>query len=92
MKFTTKLSLVAASLAVVASASALADNAQHRNLLQIERAERANDARMTTVAAYTNHQGVGYGHGYASQERSEVRFEARMNAHGDTFYVAAPVR
>ncbi len=90
MNYTTKLSLIAASLAVVASGSALADNAQHRNLLAIERAQNDQGGRLTTVAAYTNDRGVGYRDDM--QDRSETRFEFRTNAHGDRFIVAAPVR
>ena len=91
MKFTTKASLAAASFVSVAAGSAFADNAQHRNLLAMERARHDQGSRVTTVAAYTNDRGVGK-RAEPQQQRSATRFEIRTNAHGDNFIVAAPVR
>lgn len=90
MKSTSKSFLVAASVAVIAAGSALADNVQHSNLLANERARTDQERRVTTVAAYTGDRGVGYGH--EAQQSSETKFEIRTNAHGDQFVVAVPVR
>jgi hypothetical protein len=89
MKFT-----VLSALAAFAASSALADNQQMKNLLEIQRAEEGVPNRTaTTIAVYANERGIGQGtHQMRSVTGAETRFEFRTNAHGDQFGVFVPVR
>jgi hypothetical protein len=90
MKSIMKRSILAASVAVIATSAAFADDPQLQNRLALQRAQGAQSDRMTTVAVYANDRGVGRS---AMQEtRSESRFELRTNAHGQTFVAYVPVK
>ena len=88
MKSITKLSLIAAILAVIPSTAALADNQQQQNILTLQRAQNAQGGRTTTVAAYADDRGVGRHE--ARVERREARVELRSSAHGEKLGVYAP--
>lgn len=89
MKPLTKLSLIAATFAVIGSNAAFADNQQLRTQLDLQR--QAAQRNQTTVAVYGNHRGVGRSSTMRNQ-RSETRFELRSNAHGQTFGAYVPVK
>lgn len=90
MKSITKLSFLAATVAVIATSAAFADDQQLQNQLALQRAQGAQASGTTTVAVYTNDRGVGRS---AMQEtRSESRFELRSNAHGQTYGAYVPVK
>lgn len=89
MKSITKLSFLAATVAVFATSAAYADDQQLQNQLALQRAQNTQPTRTTTIAVYANGRGIGRS---ASQDMSaDTRFELRTNAHGQTFgaYVAA---
>jgi len=90
MKSITKLSLVAAALAVISTTAAFADNQQMQNQLALQRAQSAEAGRTTTVAAYANDRGVGRRTQQAA--RTETRFELRSNAHGENFPAYVPAQ
>lgn len=90
MKSITKLSFLAATVAVIAASAAFADDQQLQNRLAMHRAQAAQSDRMTTVAVYANGRGVG--RSATQAPRSETRFELRTNAHGQTFGAYVPVK
>lgn len=89
MKSITKVSFLAATVAVIATSAAFADDQQLQNRLALQRAQGAQSDRMTTVAVYANDRGVG--RSAMPGMRSETRFELRTNAHGQTFGAYVPV-
>jgi hypothetical protein len=91
MKSILKFSLLAATAAILATGSALADDQQLQNRLAMQRAQDSQTSRKTTtVAAYSNGRGVG--RTVASDERTETRFEVRSDAHGRQMGVYVPVK
>lgn len=90
MKSITQLSLLAATVAVLASGSAFADDQQMKNQLQLQRAQDGQAGRVTSIAVYSNGRGVGYN--TAAEAPAETRFELRSNAHGDQFGAFVAVR
>ena len=92
MKLLTKLTLVAATFAVLGSSAAFADDQQLQNRLALQRAHNTQGSlRTTTVAVYGNHRGIGRS-STVRDHRSESRFELRSNAHGQTFGAYVPVK
>ena len=92
MKLLMKLTLIAATFAVIGSSAAFADDQQLQNRLALQRAESSQGSlRTTTVAVYNNQRGVGASCPMQEQ-RSESRFELRSNAHGQTFGAYVPVK
>lgn len=81
MRSSSKLSFIAAAVAVIATGTALADDPQLQNRLALERA-RNTPASQTTVAVYAN--GRGLGHAKTGATSTETRFELRSNPHGQT--------
>ena len=90
MKLLTKLSLIAATFAVIGSSSAFADNQQLQNLLALQRQAAERNQPTTTIAVYGHRRGVG--HTATRTQRSETRFELRSNAHGQTYGAYVPVK
>ena len=90
MKLLTKLPLIAAIFAVIGTSAALADDQQLQNRLALQRAQTSPRATQTTVAAYANQRGAGRMN--MNAQPSELRFELRSNAHGQTFGVWVPVK
>ena len=90
MKLLTKLSLIAATIAALGTSAAFADDQQLQNRLAMQRAQDAKNSQRTTVAVYANQRGVG--RCTVQNERAEVRFELRSNAHGQTFGAYVPAK
>ena len=90
MKLLTKLTLIAASFAVIGTSAAFADDQQLQNRLAAECARASPPAQQTTVAAYANQRGTGRMN--VNEQPSESRFELRSNAHGQTFGAYVPVK
>lgn len=80
IKTMTKLSLIVATFAVLATSAALADDQQLQSRLNVQRAQ-TEPREMTTVAVYTGQRGVGQRE-VARNEASETRFEWRHNGTG----------
>jgi hypothetical protein len=86
MKSITKFSFLAAAVTVIATSAALADNQPMQRQLALQRAQ---DAQTTSVAAYAGNRGIGNS---VQDMRGEVRFEQRINAHGEIFGTYAAVK
>jgi hypothetical protein len=78
MKTIAKFSLIATTLAVIASSTAFADDPQLQNRLAVQ---RQAEPSQTTVAVYVNKRGVGR----ANRATPAERFELRTNPHGQTY-------
>ncbi|HEY5893018.1 MAG TPA: hypothetical protein VIT91_07280 [Chthoniobacterales bacterium] len=89
MKNIIQLSLVTAIIAVVGTGAAFADDPQLQNWLALER-QAAQRQQMTTVAMYTQEQGVGQKASMQQDRRTEKRFELRFNAHGGVYGAHVP--
>jgi hypothetical protein len=90
MKHITKLAFLGAIIAAFGATVALADDAQLQNRLAMQRAQNPSTVRSSTIAVYSNRQGVTR---TTQDERSDVaRFEIRTNAHGQTFAAYAPAQ
>lgn len=87
MKYSTKLSFLAAAAAVFTSGSALADDQQSQHRLAIQRAQ--NPEKSTTVAIYADRRGVSRSRTMSDQPAS-TRFELRSNARGQQMGVFVP--
>jgi hypothetical protein len=79
MKSIIKLTFLAATVTVVATNAALADN--HPMQLQLA-LQRTQSAQSTSIATYAGNRGIGSS---IQDMRCEVRFEQRINAHGEIF-------
>ncbi len=92
MKSIMKRSILAASVAVIATSAAFADDPQLQNRLAAQRAEAARNT--TTVAVYANERGVGRSaaRGAARNQRTETRFELRSSAQGQIHGAFVPVK
>ena len=91
MKTITKLSLIAATLAAIGTSAAFAGDSQLANRLALQRLAAERNGKSTTVAVYANRQGVSQ-RSAMQNDRSELRFEQRMNAKGETFGIYVPVK
>jgi hypothetical protein len=89
MKHITKLASIAALTAAFGATVALADDAQLQNRLSLQRAQNPSADRNSTVAVYSNRQGIGR---VVQDERPELRFEIRATAHGAATYTYVPVK
>lgn len=89
MKNIKKLASLGVIIAAFGSTVAFADDAQLQNRLAAQRAQNPPADRHSTVAVYSNRQGVNR---TTEDERSEVRFEIRNNAHGQAFGAYAPAK
>src|ERR1700743_1503130 len=69
--------------------AAFADDPQLQNRLNSQRTQNVETAKTPTTALYSNGQGVGRTTAMQDQ-RTDVRFEIRTNAHGQTFNTYAP--
>jgi hypothetical protein len=78
MKMMTRLPLVVATFAVLATSTALADDPRQQNRPE---AQRPQEPRTTTVAVYTGRRGVEQREA-ARNDASETRFEWRHNGSG----------
>lgn len=83
MKTTTKLFLLTAAFAGIATSAAIADDQQLQNRLSQQRAHDAQTRGTTTVAVYASDRGLG--RTATRVTKSEVRFELRSNARGQAF-------
>lgn len=92
MKTITKLSLIAATLAVFGASTALADDQQLQNRLAMQRAQNPQGSLRTTTVAIYNVKGLTLGRTASTEQPLETRFELRSNAHGQQFGVFAPVK
>ena len=90
MKSITKLSFLAATVAVIATSAAFADDQQLQNQLALQRAQGAQSTRTTMIAVYANGRGVG--RSTVQDMDAESRFELRINAHGQTYGAYVPVK
>jgi hypothetical protein len=89
MEHITKLSFLAAIVAVFGANAAFADDPQLQNRLALQRSQASQQA--TTVAVYAV-KGLTLGRTDSINQRSESRFELRTNAHGQQFGIYAPVK
>ena len=90
----TKLALSAACLAIIGS-TAFADDPQLQNRLAAEHAQNPSSALQTTgttVAVYAGGRGISQNYEATRDDRSDLRFELRMNAHGQLFGAYAESR
>jgi hypothetical protein len=87
MKHITKLSFLAAIVAVFGTNAAFADDQQLQNRLAAQRAQSSSSVVQTTVAVYAGQRDNGQSVDAIQGERSETRFELRSNAHGQQFGV-----
>ena len=87
MKTITKSSIIAATVAVIAT-SAFADDQQLQNRLAIQRQQSERNGRNMTVAIFTGDRGGRV----ARDARREARYEARSNAHSQTYGAYVAVR
>ncbi len=88
MKTITKLAFFTAAVAALGTSAAFADDQQLQNQLALQRAQASPQS--TTIAVYANRHGVS--RCAMQDQRTEVRFELRMNAQGQQFGVFAPVK
>ena len=79
-----KLTLIAATFATLASSAAFADNSTLRTLIDLDRQRAERNKKATTVAVYTNRQGVGE-RCATKEQRSTSHWEWRWNANGQRF-------
>lgn len=89
MKNITKLSLIAATLAVVGTRAVFADDSQLQNRLAMER-QAAERNQSTSVAVFAHERGIGQN--AMQSNRTEMRFELRSNPHGGVYGAYVPVR
>lgn len=87
MNFITKLPYIVASLAMVGSTAAFADDPQLQARLARERAQLPDTDRSVTIGAYVDHRGLDQR--YVEQrdverreEARDLRFELRDTGHG----------
>jgi hypothetical protein len=85
MKTSYKLSLIAATLAVISNSAAFADNQPLKDHLALQR--QATQRDHTTVAVFARERRVKPAEPAAAQTTAPARFERRTNAHGETFGV-----
>jgi hypothetical protein len=90
MKHIMKLSFITAIVAVFGTTAAFADDQQLQNRLATQRAQAPDSRATRTVALYTN--GFALGRTETAAQRSEIRFELRSNAHGQTFGAYAAIK
>ncbi len=88
MKLITKFAVLSILTSFGISA-AFADDPQLQNRLNSQRTQTVETVKSPTIALYSNGQGVGRTMATTDQ-RSDVRFEIRTNAHGQTFNTYAP--
>ena len=88
MKISSKLPLAALIASLIATAGAFADDPQLQNRLAMQRAQnQAGVLQQTTVAVYSGQRASRNSVVSTVEERPEVRFELRTNAHGQQFGV-----
>jgi hypothetical protein len=88
MKNITKFSLIAATLATIATSASFAGDSQLTNRLLLER-QAAERNQQTSVAVYSQQRGLGQS---AMQgTRPELRFEWRLNGKGQGYGAYVPV-
>ena len=87
MKTITKLSLIAATFAVLGSSAALAGDPQLENRLALQRQAAERDQKSTTVAVYAHRHGISQTTATTS-DRSDVSLMRRDGGRGATFYFA----
>lgn len=86
MKNPTKLPLMAAVVAVLASSAAFADDPTLQTRLAVDRSVTGPAQPTTTVAVYADRHGVSH-RTEVRAERTEGHTELRSNAHGGTYSV-----
>jgi uncharacterized protein (DUF2141 family) len=91
MKNITKLSLIAATLAVIGSSAALASDSQLENRLALQQRDAERVQKSTTIAVYAGRQGVSQRKSVEG-DRSEVRFEWRTPARGQGYGSYVPAK
>jgi riboflavin biosynthesis pyrimidine reductase len=91
MKHITKISVAAATFAVIGTSAALADDPHLQNRLAAQQRDTQLNQRSTTIAVYANRQGVGQ-RSVIQDDRSDVRFEWRTNPKGQGFGAYVPVK
>jgi len=91
MKPTQKISVIAATVAVLAG-SAFADSPQLQKQLELERMRNAESPRRTTIGVYASNRGVGHYVTETEQKRTETKFGIRTNARGQQFGLFVPVQ
>ena len=90
MKTITKLAFLTAAVAALGTSAAFADDQQLQNQLALQRAQAPGSQNSTTIAVYADRHRVS--RCAMQDQRSEVRFELRMNAQGQQFGVFVPVK
>ena len=91
MKTVTKLSLIAATFAAIATSAAFADDQQLQTRLAVQRAQMQPSQKSTTIAVYADRHGVSQ-RSTMQDERRDSRFELRSNGHGQTFGAWVPAK
>jgi hypothetical protein len=84
MKSITKLSVIAAFVAILSTSAALADNTRLENRLTRQHTKAIMESKLTTVALFNSDFGIG------SKTTPELRFQVRSDAHGGTISSYVP--
>ena len=90
MKTIAKVTFIAATVALLTSNAAFADDQQLRQLLDVKRAQAERDRQQTTVAISAGGRGVGYRTVTAAP--TATRFQLRQNQHGQVYGTHVPAR